>query len=313
MRAAARALALAGLTLVAASVVVFLALAWLPGDPAALLLGFNADPERVAALRTRMGLDQPLIAQYLDWITGLATGDLGQSYTYQVPVAELVAGRVALSLPLALMALALSALIALPAGLLAAARRGTALDGAVMLGVQTGLAVPNFWLGLLMIVLFSLTLSWLPSGGFPGWEAGAGEALRALVLPALALALPQAAILARVARAGLLDEMGRDYVRTARAKGLSEPRTLILHALPNALVPVLTILGLQFAFLIAGTIVIENVFALPGLGRLIYQAVSQRDLVTVRSSVMLLVACVVAINLLVDLALLALDPRERRA
>ncbi|MEM7567154.1 MAG: ABC transporter permease, partial [Pseudomonadota bacterium] len=287
--------------------------AWLPGDPAAILLGLNAEPEQIAALRERMGLDRPLPVQYLDWVGGLLTGDLGRSHTYDVPVAELLSGRIALSLPLALIALTLSALIALPAGLFAAARAGRGGDRGVMLGVQIGLAVPNFWLGLLMVFAFSLTFRWLPAGGFPGWEAGLGDALRALVLPALALALPQAAILARVTRASLIDELAQDYVRTARAKGRGRLGIVLVHALPNALVPVLTILGLQFAFLLAGTIIIENVFALPGLGRLIYQAVSQRDLVTVRSCVMLLAGAVILINLAVDLALVLLDPRERRA
>ncbi len=313
LAAIGRRVAVALLTLLAASVVVFLALAWLPGDPAAILLGLNAEPGQIAALRERMGLGRPLPVQYLDWIAGLLRGDLGRSHTYDVPVAELLSGRLTLSLPLALIALALSALIAIPVGLYAAARAGRAGDAGVMLGVQIGLAVPNFWLGLLMVFAFSLTFAWLPAGGFPGWEAGAWPALRALVLPALALALPQAAILARVTRASLIDELGQDYIRTARAKGLSAAGVMAGHALPNALVPVLTILGLQFAFLLAGTIIIENVFALPGLGRLIYQAVSQRDLVTVRACVLLLAGAVILINLAVDLALVVLDPRERRA
>ena len=312
LTAAARRLAIAAVTLIAASIVIFLALAWLPGDPARVLLGMNAEPEQVAALRQRMGLDRPLIVQYAAWIGGVLQGDLGRSQTYDVPVAELLAGRIALSLPLALLSLALTAMLALPLGLLAAARPGGARDAGIMLGVQVGLAIPNFWLGLLLIILVALGLGCLPAGGFPGWDAGLAPAMRALVLPAIALALPQAAILARVTRASLLDEMDRDYIRTARAKGLGGRALMMRHALPNAVVPVLTILGLQFAFLIAGTIIIENVFALPGLGRLVYQAVSQRDLVTVRSCVLLLAAAVIAINLAVDLALVALDPRVRR-
>ena len=312
LTAAARRLAIAAVTLIAASIVIFLALAWLPGDPARVLLGMNAEPAQVAALRQRMGLDRPLTVQYAAWIGGVLQGDLGRSQTYDVPVAELLAGRIALSLPLALLSLALTAMLALPLGLLAAARPGGARDAGIMLGVQVGLAIPNFWLGLLLIILVALGLGWLPAGGFPGWDAGLAPAMRALVLPAIALALPQAAILARVTRASLLDEMDRDYIRTARAKGLGGRALMLRHALPNAAVPVLTILGLQFAFLIAGTIIIENVFALPGLGRLVYQAVSQRDLVTVRSCVLLLAAAVIAINLAVDLALVALDPRVRR-
>lgn len=309
MLAFANRMAAALATLLAASVVVFLAMAWLPGDPASLLLGLNADPERVAALRERMGLERPLLVQYLDWAGGFLTGDLGRSVVYDVPVRELVDQRLTLSLPLAGLSLLLSSVLALAIALASVALRGRA-DAALMTGVQFGLAVPNFWLALLFIYAFTLHWRVFPVSGFPGWGAPLAG-LHALALPALALALPQAAILARVGRASLLDEAQRDYARTALAKGVSPMRTLLRHVLPNSLVPVLTILGLQFSFLVAGTIIIENVFALPGLGRLLFQAVSQRDIVTVRSTVMLLVALVVLVNLAVDLCLLALDPRRR--
>jgi peptide/nickel transport system permease protein len=300
------------LTLAAASLIVFLLLSVLPGDPAAIILGIGAQEDTLRALRAQLGLDQPLAVQYLRWVAGLLVGDLGRSHTYGVPVAELVAQRAQVSLPLALMAMLLSTAIAIPAGVLAARARGRAVDVAVSGFAQLGLAIPNFWFAMLLILIFALTLKWLPAGGFPGWEAGLLPAMGALLLPALALALPQAAILARVTRSAVLDVMGEDYLRTARAKGLTRGEALLRHAVRNALVPVVTIMGLQFSFLIAGTIIIEQVCNLPGLGRLLFQAIAQRDLVTVRSLVMLLVATVIAVNFVVDLVYLLIDPRLRR-
>ncbi len=300
------------LSLAAASVVVFAAVEIVPGDPAATMLGLNATPETLAALRAELGLGGTPVERYAQWAGGMLRGDLGISYTYRVPVAELVAARIWVSLPLALMALALSTAIALPAGMIAAARRGGAADLIVMGATQLGVAVPNFWFAMLLVLAFSIGLGWFPSGGFPGWEAGAGAALGALVLPAVALALPQAAILARVMRAAMLETLGQEYIRAARAKGLSRTQATLRHGLRNALVPVLTILGLQFSFLLAGAIIIENVFYLPGLGRLIFQGITQRDLIVVESVVMLLVAAVIVVNFAVDLAYAAVDPRLRR-
>jgi peptide/nickel transport system permease protein len=299
-------------TLVLASLVVFAALEILPGDPAQVILGTEARPDTLAALRTKLGLDRPATERYAEWATGLLHGDLGASYTYSTPVAELVRDRVAVSLPLAILALALTVTVAIPLGVAAGARRNSLADLGIMGATQVGIAVPNFWFAMLLVLLFAITLRWLPAGGFPGWAAGPWPALRSLILPAVALALPQASILARVMRSSLLETLGDDYVRTARAKGLSRSRTLWGHALRNALIPVITIMGLQFSFLLAGTIIIENVFYLPGLGRLIFQAINQRDLVVVRSVVMLLVASVVIVNALVDLAYLVVDPRLRR-
>jgi peptide/nickel transport system permease protein len=304
-------LAIAALTLVAASLMVFAVLEVLPGDPARLMLGLNASEDAVVALREQMGLDQPMIVRYLAWAGDMLRLDFGRSYTYSVPVIDLVAERLVVSLPLALIALALSTAIALPVGLFAAARRGSAGDTLSMGAAQVGVAVPNFWFALLLIYVFAVWLRWVPAGGFPGWGAGAWPALKALMLPAVALALPQAAILARVTRSALIEVLGEDYIRTARAKGLPQRRVLWRHALRNALIPVLTIIGLQFAFLIAGTVIIENVFYLPGLGRLIFQAITQRDLIVVESVVMLLVAAVIVVNLLVDLSYALVDPRLR--
>ena len=299
------------LTLLAASVVVFAVLEVVPGDPARLMLGMNATEDAVRTLQEQMGLNQPLITRYLSWLGGLLSGDLGRSYTYSVPVIDLITERVAVSLPLALISLALSTLIAIPVGLFSAARRGSLSDTATMGVAQVGVAIPNFWFALLLVYVFAVTLRLVPAGGFPGWHAGLWLGLKSLILPSIALALPQAAILARITRSALLDVLGEDYIRTARAKGLSRRKVLYRHALRNALIPVLTILGLQFAFLLAGTIIIENVFYLPGLGRLVFQAITQRDLIVVEGVVMVLVATVILVNLLVDLSYAVVDPRLR--
>ena len=300
------------LSLVAASVVVFLALEVVPGDPARAMLGLDADPAAVAALRHQLGLDAPAVVRYLGWVGGMLRGDFGVSYTYHTPVAGMIWERTKVSLPLAAMALLLSTLIGLPTGVLAASRRGTAADVGVMGATQLGVAVPNFWFAMLLVLLFAVNLRWFSAGGFPGWQAGVGAGVKALTLPAVALALPQAAILARVMRSALIDTLGEDFVRTARAKGLSRSQALRRHALRNALIPVLTIIGLQFSFLLAGAIIIENVFFLPGLGRLVFQAIGQRDLIVVQGVVMLLVVAVIAVTFLVDLAYAAVDPRLRR-
>ena len=298
-------------TMLVASVVVFVVLEVLPGDPAQVMLGVNAQPDTLAALRAELGLDRPVLERYGVWLIGLVTGDFGISYTYGVPVSELIGDRVVVSLPLALMAITLSTGLAIPLGVWAASKRGGAVDTAVMGFTQIGIAVPNFWLGLLFILLFAVNLRWLPAGGFAGWDAGTVTALKSLALPAVALALPQAAILARITRSAVLETLGEDYVRTARAKGLSRPAALWRHAVRNALIPVVTIMGLQFSFLLAGTIIIESVFTLPGLGRLIFQAIAQRDLIVVKNVIMLLAMSVIIVNFLVDMTYGLLDPRLR--
>lgn len=298
-------------TALAASLVVFLALEVLPGDPALVILGTEAREDTLAALRSQMGLDRPVVERYFVWIGGLLTGDLGVSHTYGTPVAKLIGDRLTVTLPLALMALVMSTAIAVPLGMMAAARHNRWNDYAVMGFSQIGVAVPNFWLGILLTLVFALTLGWFSSGGFPGWAAGPGPALKALFLPAVALAVSEAAILARVTRSAMLETLREDFVRTARAKGLSDRAVLWRHVLRNALIPVTTIMGLQFAFLMAGAIVVENVFYLPGLGRLVFQAVNQRDLVVVKDVVVLLTLMVVAVNFLVDLLYALIDPRPR--
>lgn len=301
-----------GLSLVAASIVIFLALEVVPGDPAAYMLGLNAQEDTLAALREELGLTGSVLQRYLSWAGGLLVGDFGISYTYRTPVAEMIGERLWVSLPLALYALTLSTLIAFPAGIWAASRRGSAVDASVMGVTQLGVAIPNFWFAMLMVLVFAINLRWFSAGGFPGWDAGFLAAMKALTLPAIALALPQASILTRVMRSSLLDTLSEDFIRTARAKGLTKGQALWRHAVRNALIPVLTILGLQFSFLLAGAIIIENVFFLPGLGRLVFQSISARDLIVVESVVMLLVFAVIVVNFAVDMAYAWVDPRLRR-
>ena len=303
------------LTLLCASGVVFVVLDVLPGNAAQVLLGPDAAPEAVAELAVQLGLDQPPLQRYGQWLAGLLRGDWGDSYAYGSPVSELIGERLWLTVPLALLAMALATVLALSAGIYAAAHHRKGGDIGVMVLAQIGIAIPNFWFAILLILLFSVQLQWFSAGGFPGWSEGDGDgggvwpALKALALPALSLAVVQAAILARITRSAVLDVLREDFVRTARAKGLSQRAALWRHVLRNALIPVVTVMGLQFANLLAGTIVVENVFYLPGLGRLIFQSIANRDLIVVRNCVMLLAAMVVVVNFVVDVLYAAIDPR----
>jgi len=298
-------------TLAVASILVFFLLEILPGDPAQLILGTDARPDTLLALRHEMGLDQPILTRLLQWIGELLTGNLGMSHTYHVPVATLIGERLPVSLPLALISLLLAIVIGIPGGILAALRRDTWLDRAVGIKTQILLAIPNFWLAMLLVFVFAITLHWLPAGGFSGWK-NIPTAISALILPAVALAAPQAAILVRVTRAALIENLDDVYILAARARGLTASAALFRHALPNAMISVLSIMGLQFSFLLAGTIIIENVFYLPGLGRLIFQAVNQRDLAVVSGASMLLIASTIGVTFVVDLTALIIDPRLRR-
>ena len=298
-------------TFIVATAIVFFIVEVVPGDPVRYMMGLQADPDAMSALRHQLGLDVAPLPRYFIWITGLLHGDFGLSYTYRVSVGSLIAERLQVSLPLALYALLVSTAIAFPIGLIAAGRRGSPIDRVLTGMTQIGLAVPNFWLGLLLVLLFAVRLHWVSAGGFPGWSAGFWPAMRALTLPAIALAAPQAAILARILRGSLIETLHEDYIRTARAKGAGEWRVLWGHALPNALVPVLTILGMQFSFLLAGAVIIENVFFLPGLGRLVFQAIVQRDLIVVQSVIVILVVAVVMVTFAVDLAYVLVNPRLR--
>ncbi|MFE8643705.1 ABC transporter permease [Sphingomonas sp. NCPPB 2930] len=297
------------LTLAAASVVVFGVLDILPGNAAQILMGPDAAPEAVAALSAKLGLDQPAWTRYWQWIGGLATGQLGDSASYGSPVWDLILERLALTVPLALLAMVLSTVLALLVGVTAAARHNRLGDVGLMGIAQVGIAIPNFWFAILLILLFSVKLQWFSAGGFDGWGEGVLPGLKALVLPALSLAVVQAAILARITRSAVLEVMREDFVSTARAKGVSQRAVLWRHVLRNAMVPVVTVMGMQFTELLAGTIVVENVFFLPGLGRLIFQAISNRDLPVVRNCVMLLAAMVVVVNFVVDVLYAVIDPR----
>ena len=301
------------LTLLGATVVVFLMLDLLPGDAAQMMMGPDASPQAVQAMASKLGLDRPPWERYGHWLGGLLVGDWGMSHAYSSPVLDLVLERLALTVPLAVLAMTLTTVLALAAGMYAASHHNRLGDTGLMGLAQLGIAVPNFWFAILLILLFSVHLQWLPAGGFPGWGEDVLGSLQSLLLPALALAVVQAAILARITRSAVLDVLQEDFVRTARAKGLSRRATLWRHVLRNAMVPILTVMGLQFANLLAGTIVVENVFYLPGLGRLIFQAIANRDLIVVRNCVLLLAALVIVVNFLVDVLYAVVDPRVKAA
>mgnify|MGYP003635354003 CR=1 FL=1 len=296
------------LTLIAVSIVVFGVMNVLPGDPALTILGMDATEDALAALREQLGLNEPLLVRYTSWVWNALHSDFGISHSFRVPVSTLIGERLPMTVSLAVAGMVLTLVIALSLGIGAAARHGKIGDWGVMFLSQIGIAVPAFWLSILLVMLFAVKLRWLPPGGFSGWSDPVA-AMRSLVLPTVALALVQSAVLARVTRSSALEVMRQDFVRTARASGLSRRRVLWRHVLPNALVPIVTIVGMQFAALVTGTIVIENVFYLPGLGRLIFQSIANRDLPTVQALVMLFAAIVVTANFIVDLLYVVIDPR----
>jgi peptide/nickel transport system permease protein len=296
-------------TLAGASVVVFLVLEVLPGDAAQMLMGPDASADTVQALANKLGLDRPPLERYIHWISGIFKSDMGLSYTYGSPVFDLVLERMTVTLPLAVLAMVLTTVLALAVGVFAASRHNRWSDIGLMGLSQVGIAVPNFWFAILLILLFSVHLQWFSAGGFPGWEDDPLQAIKSLLLPAISLAVVQAAILARITRSAVLDVLREDFVRTARAKGLSEKATLWGHVLRNAMIPVVTVMGLQFANLLAGTIVVENVFYLPGLGRLVFQSIANRDVIVVRNCVMLMASMVIVINFFVDVIYAVIDPR----
>jgi len=298
-------------TLVFVSLLVFVVVRVLPGDPAVLIMGTEGSPEALARLRESLGLNRPLAVQYVDWLGRALRGDLGRSIQYDVPVARLIVTRLPVTLPLTALAAVFMTLAALPLGLYAATRHRRAGDYLTMVVSQVGIAVPSFWLGLLLILTFSVRLGWFQSGGFDGWQAGLWSGLRSLLLPALALGFFQSAVLVRATRSAVLDVLREDYVRTARAKGVRERRVLVKHALRNAMIPIATVGGIQLGQLIAGSIILESVFALPGLGRLALGAITARDLPVVQGVTLFVAAAIVLINFLVDLAYVLLDPRVR--
>jgi peptide/nickel transport system permease protein len=293
------------------SLIVFSVLFVLPGDPAQIILGINATPETLANLRAKLGLDRPFWVQYSDWIGRLLTGRGSLSINYDMPVYDLILSRLAVTGPLALLAMVFAVVISLPLGIYAAQNQNRPGDVAVMAFTQLGLATPEFWLGILLILLFAVQWGLFPAGGFPGWDLSFWGSVKALILPAFALGVIRASILTRLTRSSMLEVLREDYIRTARAKGLKERTVIYVHGLRNALVPVLTILGLQLGQLLAGAIIIENVYYLPGLGRLVFQAIGQRDLPVVREIVVFMAAAVIVVNFIVDLTYAFVDPRFR--
>lgn len=306
-----RRLLLACLSVSLAALLVFCALLAVPGDPATAILGLNASPEALAALRAQLGLNEPPARRFLGWFGGILRGDFGVSLTYRTPVRELIADRLAVSLPLALAGMMVACAVALPLGVLAALKRGTPLDPLVTTAAQLGAAVPSFWLGLLLILLFSVRLGWLPAGGYVPWAESPWGSVRSLMLPTLALGLGQAAVIVRMTRAALLEALAQEYVRTARAKGLRRRSVVLKHGLRNALVTLLTVLGLSFSQILVGAIVIEQVFSLPGLGRLALTAIGTRDFPLLQGEVLIYAGVIVFLSFLVDLAYGFLDPRIR--
>ena len=290
-------------TLFVVSLLVFVVIRVLPGDPAQVIMGTEGNPEATARLRTSLGLDRPLVVQYVDWLAHAVRGDLGVSIQYDVPVGRLIMSRLPVTLPLTLLAAAFMVATAVPLGLYAATHHRGVGDYVTMVISQLGISVPSFWAGLLLILAFSVHLGWAQSGGFRGW--------RSLILPAIALGVFQAAVLVRATRSAVLDVMREDYVRTARAKGVPEGVVVVKHTLRNALIPIVTVAGLQVGQLLAGSIILESVFVLPGLGRLALGAITARDLPVVQGVTLFVASSIVAINFLVDLAYSALDPRLR--
>jgi peptide/nickel transport system permease protein len=298
-------------TLFFVSVLVFTVVRILPGDPAILIMGTEGSPEAVARLREAMGLNRPVLVQYADWLGRALRGDLGVSIQYDVPVGRLIVSRLPVTLPLTALAAGFMITAALPLGLYAATRHRRSGDYVAMIVSQLGIAIPSFWAGLLLILLFSVRLGWVRAGGFDGWSAGVWTGLRSLLLPALALGFFQAAVLVRATRSAVLDVLGEDYVRSARAKGVRESIVVAKHTLRNAMIPILTVAGIQLGQLMAGSIILESVFALPGLGRLALGAIGARDLPVVEGVTLFVASTIVVINFTVDVLYAVLDPRIR--
>jgi peptide/nickel transport system permease protein len=297
--------------MILASLGVFLLLHMVPGDPALMLAGPDATPEVVAAVRTDMGLDEPWPVQYVLWMGHALRGDLGKSYISRLPVWTLIQNALPATIELTLAALLIAVCFALPTGIISAVKRQSPPDWIVTLFNGLALGVPNFWLGILLIILFALILNWLPPGGRIEFVSNPGVAWKSLLLPAVTLGVPIGAALSRFTRAAMLEVLREDYMRTARAKGLSGRAVVVTHGLRNALIPIITVLGIQFGHLLGGAVIVESVFAWPGVGRLVLQAVLNRDYLLVQGTLLLLVISFIVINLIVDLLYGVLDPRIR--
>lgn len=306
--------ALLGLGLLVASAIIFITLRVLPGDVAQVIAGTNATPEQVAALRESLGLDRPALVQYTDWIAGIVRGDLGTSILTGTPVADEIIQKAQVTLPLGILALVIALLFAVPLGVVSALRRGRASGTVISSSAQALAAVPVIWAGMMLVVVFAIWLSWLPAQGFPrsGWSTP-WLAFTSLLLPALTIGIVEGAMLLRFVRSATMQAVGQDYVRTAAAKGLTRTRALIRHGLPNVGLSVVSVLGLQVAGIIVGSVIIEQLFTLPGIGRMIVTDVGQRDLPKVQSALFVLTGFVLVIGFLVDLTHRLVDPRQREA
>lgn len=298
-----RTLLLSLITLFGVSVLIFLMLRVLPGDPARVLAGLNASEEQVARLREQLGLDQGLLAQYWNFITGVVTGDLGTSARTSRPVSSEIAVRLPATLILAVVATVIGSLVGITAGVIAAVRRNSVLDHVISSVAMMGVSMPVYWLGLLLILLFAVTLGWLPA-------AGSGEPL-SIVLPAVTLAAFSTALVSRMTRASMLEVLGQDYVRTAEAKGAPPTTVIIRHALRNAFIPILTVISLQFGALLGGAVLTETVFGWPGIGRLLVDSIGARDFAVVQGIVLVYAAAFILLNVIVDVLYVVVDPRIR--
>lgn len=311
LRPIAARLGIFAVSLVVASALIFLLTNALPGDVARVLLGDGASPEMLAAKRAELGTDRPLVVQYLAWVGGMLTGDFGRSWLSGLSVTELIVPKLAVTLWLALFGLLLAALLALPAGMVAALRRrkwqGFAISGAA----QVGMAIPAFWAGILLVLVFAIGLRWLPANGYVPLSTNPVEWARHLVLPVVSLGIVQAAVLVRYVRSAFIEVLGEDYYRTARSVGWTRTRALVRHGVRNAALSLVTVLGLQLAAVLVGAIVIEQVFVLPGLGSLLLGAVASHDLIVIQGIVMILVLAVLVINAIVDVSYVFIDPRLR--
>ena len=291
--------------------VIFAVLSVIPSDPAQIILGIHATPETLQTLRHKLGLDRPVILQYLHYMRNLCVGDLGQSITYDVPIRSLIFSRLQVTIPLAILSMIFAIVLSIPMGVYSSLHRNRVGDYGIMIFSQMGLAVPAFWAGILLILLFAVTLHWFPAGGFQPWQVDPIRALKSLFLPALSLGWVRAAVLTRMTRSCMLEVLGEDYIRTAWSKGLPKRLVVYKHAFRNAIIPVMTLVGLQVGDLLAGAIIIENVFHLPGVGRLVFEAIGQRDLPVVQGVVLLIAMMIVVINFIMDVAYRYLDPRIR--
>lgn len=297
--------------LVIVAVLVFLMLRFTPGDPAAVIAGDNASSEQIALIRNRLGLDQPVLTQFSIWAGNLLTGNLGESFFFKKTIAELIASRIEPTLSLAFATMLIAIVVAIPLGVLAAYKHGSWIDRIVMGFSVLGFSVPVFVIGYLMIYVFAITLGWFPVQGYQPLSQGFGGYVQRLVLPSLTLSVIYIALIARMTRASVLEVLSEDYIRTARAKGQVERKILFRHALKNAAVPIVTIVGIGIALLIGGVVVTESVFSIPGLGRLTVDAVLARDYPTIQAVILLFSGVYVGINLLIDLAYSLFDPRIR--